>query len=364
MQIYLVGGAVRDHLLGIEAHEHDWVVVGSSPEEMIAMGFLPVGKEFPVFLHPETHDEYALARTERKTSLGYKGFEFYAAKEVTLEQDLARRDLTINAMAQDADGRLIDPFGGAEDLARKMFRHVSAAFEEDPVRILRIARLATKFTDFQVHPSTLQLMNNMVHAGEVDALVPERVWKELQRALENAAPIRFFEVLQACDALPVLFPEIGLQQVGMQRLAQTTLTDAKLRFAVLCHDIPVPALKNLLARLRIPNDYAELALLTAHHLTHFAHLHVQHAHELLTMIISCDGLRRPARFFEFLTVADSILEHSQQAKCNALRQCVPLLNQIDTQALQDSGLIGKDFAHALTELRVAALQQWIDTQSH
>jgi tRNA nucleotidyltransferase (CCA-adding enzyme) len=208
MKTYIVGGAVRDRLLGLPVADRDYVVVGATPDEMLALGFQPVGKDFPVFLHPQTHEEYALARTERKSGHGYKGFKVYAAADVTLEEDLLRRDLTINAMAEDETGELIDPYGGQRDLAGNIFRHVSAAFAEDPVRILRVARFAARFTGFAVAPETNALMRQMVDNGEVDALVPERVWQEVARGLMDAQPSRMFRVLRDCGALARLFPEI------------------------------------------------------------------------------------------------------------------------------------------------------------
>ena len=208
MDIYVVGGAVRDRLLGRPVQDHDYVVVGATPEQMVARGFRPVGKDFPVFLHPQTQEEYALARTERKTAPGYHGFVFHTAPDVTLEQDLVRRDLTINAIAEAADGTLTDPFGGVADLEKRVFRHVSGAFGEDPVRILRLARFAARFADFTVAPETMDLMKSMVAAGEVDALVPERVWQELARGLMEARPSRMFEVLRRCGALVRLLPEV------------------------------------------------------------------------------------------------------------------------------------------------------------
>ncbi|HWP12550.1 MAG TPA: multifunctional CCA addition/repair protein, partial [Ramlibacter sp.] len=209
MQTYMVGGAVRDALLGLPVNDHDWVVVGATPQEMISAGYLPVGKDFPVFLHPQSREEYALARTERKTARGYHGFAFHAEPNVTLEQDLARRDLTINAMAQDPAGRLIDPYGGRADLENRVLRHVTVAFREDPVRILRVARLAARFADFSLAPETLALMREMVEAGEVDALVAERVWQELARGLMEDKPSRMFEMLRSCGALARLLPEVN-----------------------------------------------------------------------------------------------------------------------------------------------------------
>jgi tRNA nucleotidyltransferase (CCA-adding enzyme) len=208
MRTYMVGGAVRDALLGLPVNDRDWVVVGATPQEMIALGYLPVGRNFPVFLHPQTREEYALARTERKTARGYHGFVFHAEPNITLEDDLARRDLTINAMAQTDEGRLIDPFAGQADLRNRLLRHVTVAFREDPVRILRVARFAARFADFRVADETLALMRQMVEAGEVDALVAERVWQELARGLMEHKPSRMFEVLRECGALARLLPEV------------------------------------------------------------------------------------------------------------------------------------------------------------
>jgi tRNA nucleotidyltransferase (CCA-adding enzyme) len=254
-QIYCVGGAVRDELLGLPVTDHDWVVVGATPEQMVALGYQPVGKDFPVFLHPKTHEEYALARTERKTARGYKGFQVYASPEVTLEQDLARRDLTINAIAKDEQGNLIDPHHGQKDLQAKIFKHVSDAFVEDPVRILRVARFAARFTDFTFAIETMALMREMVQKGEVDALVPERVWQELSRGLMEKQPSRMFEVLRECGALKHLLPELdrlwGVPQPALHHpeidtgvhvmmvvdYAASQNYDLPVRFAALTHDL-------------------------------------------------------------------------------------------------------------------------------
>jgi len=299
MEIYLVGGAVRDKLLGLEVKDCDYVVVGATPEQMVAQGFKPVGADFPVFLHPQTKQEYALARTERKSGRGYKGFKVYAAPDVTLEDDLRRRDLTINAMAQTADGALIDPFNGADDLRKGILRHVSPAFTEDPVRVLRVARFAARYADrdFHVADTTLALMRQMVESGEVDHLVAERVWAETERALTEQQPTRFFQVLRECGALARVFPEIdalfGVPQPPqyhpevdsglhtMLVLAQATRlsADARVRFAALVHDLGkgstppaewpkhlrheergVELVTELCRRLRVPNEYRELAV--------------------------------------------------------------------------------------------------------
>src|SRR5688572_22276292 len=273
MKIYEVGGAVRDELLGLPVKDRDYVVVGATPEEMVDLGYRAVGKDFPVFLHPETKEEHALARTERKTARGYHGFEFYAAPDVTLEQDLARRDLTINAIARDEDGTLIDPFNGEEDLSAGILRHVSPAFAEDPVRILRVARFAARF-GFDIAPETLELMRAMVEGGEADALVSERVWQELARGLMEKRPSRMFEVLQECSATAKVAPEIAALledpergQAALDALDAAAASEEPLevRFAALVREQDPYAVEALAERLRIPAAVRELALLGSRH---------------------------------------------------------------------------------------------------
>ncbi|RZI43458.1 multifunctional CCA addition/repair protein [Herbaspirillum sp. HC18] len=341
MKTYVVGGAVRDALLGLPVQDHDHVVVGATPEQMIARGFRPVGKDFPVFLHPETHEEYALARTERKTAPGYKGFVFHTSPDVTLEQDLVRRDLTINAMAQAEDGSIVDPFGGQADLQARIFRHVSEAFAEDPVRILRVARFAARFTDFSVAPETNALMCRMVEAGEVDALVPERVWQELSRGLMEAMPSRMFEVLRGCGALARILPELdvlwGVPQpekyhpeidTGMHVMMVVDFSARQgcglpIRFAALMHDLGKGAtppaewpkhhghegrsaalVEQACKRLKIPNDCRELAVMTARE-----HGNVMRAFELrpdtvVRLLERCDAFRKPQRFADMLHASE------------------------------------------------------------
>ncbi|MGX9689795.1 CCA tRNA nucleotidyltransferase [Achromobacter anxifer] len=261
LQVYIVGGAVRDALLGLPPGDHDWVVVGATPEDMARRGFVPVGGDFPVFLHPRSKEEYALARTERKSGRGYKGFTFYTGADVTLEEDLRRRDLTVNAIAQKQDGELVDPLGGAADVRDRIFRHVGEAFEEDPVRILRLARFAARFADFSVAPETQELCRRMVEAGEADALVAERVWKELSRGLMAAAPSRMLGILQQCGALARVMPELqGVEQIAAEvdRAAAQGLSLPG-RYALLCR--LTPQRDAMGRRLRVPtecNDYARL----------------------------------------------------------------------------------------------------------
>jgi len=311
MKIYTVGGAVRDELLGLPVRDRDYVVVGATPQEMVKLGYKPVGRDFPVFLHPQTKEEYALARTERKTARGYHGFEFHAAPDVTLEQDLARRDLTINAIAQDADGRIIDPFEGARDLEAGVLRHVGPAFAEDPVRILRVARFAARFP-FSVAPETQELMRRMAENGEADALVPERVWQEVSRGLMEERPSRMFEVLHECGALARVMPEIAMlyrdpdqAAVTMRLLDRAAAEGATLpvRLAVLARVFDPLALESLAARLRLPADCRDLALLAARHANLIADARELAASEMLELLDSADAWRRPERFADLMQAA-------------------------------------------------------------
>ena len=298
METYLVGGAVRDRLLGLEVRERDWVVVGATVEQMLALGYRQVGRDFPVFLHPETGDEVALARTERKSGPGYRGFVVHASPEVTLEEDLRRRDLTINAMAEAADGTLIDPFGGAEDLRQGRLRHVSPAFVEDPVRALRCARFAARFAHlgFHVSHATQQLMRTMVANGEVDALTPERVWAELAGALETPTPGRFFEVLQRCGALARVLPE--LKDIPGRFEGRLPV-----RFALLAWPLQPPEVEAMCDRLRAPNDVRELALLASRNRAALRAAGKADPAALLELLKRADAVRRPERFAELLQAA-------------------------------------------------------------
>ncbi len=336
MKTYLVGGSVRDEILGLPVTDHDYVVVGSSPDEMMQLGYRPVGKDFPVFLHPQSQEQYALARTERKISRGYKGFEVYASPEVTLQEDLARRDLTINSIAKDQDGNIIDPFNGVADLEAGLLRHVSPAFTEDPVRVLRTARFSARF-GFRVAPETLALMNEMVHNGEVDALVPERLWQEFARGLMEHKPSRMFYALRECSALTRIMPEVdalfgvpqpaqyhpeidtGVHLMMVIDFAALRNYSLPVRFASLTHDLgkattspeewprhighearSVELLRGLCKRIRVPNDVRDLALLVARY-----HGDVHRAMELRPatiagMLQAADAYRKPERFEEFL----------------------------------------------------------------
>ena len=315
MKIYAVGGSVRDELLGLKGSDRDYVVVGGTPEEMERLGFKPVGKDFPVFLHPKTHEEYALARTERKVARGYKGFTIHAAPDVTLEQDLERRDLTINAMARDERGALVDPFGGAADLERGLLRHVSAAFVEDPVRILRVARFAARF-GFDVAPETMALMRAMVADGEAEALVPERVWQEFSRGLMEGDPALMFAVLADSGLLPRLLPELGLAFEGglpANDASRTLLRSlecasaARLalapRFALLALGAPsAEAVRTLAGRIRASGECRDLAVLAHRHADALMRAPALDAPALLELLERCDAFRRPERFDELLAV--------------------------------------------------------------
>ncbi len=320
MEVYLVGGAVRDELLGCAVREHDWVVVGATPAELERAGFRAVGKEFPVFLHPDTKEEYALARLERKVAPGYRGFTTEFSPAVTLAEDLRRRDLTINAMARGADGSLIDPYGGQSDLAARLLRHVSPAFSEDPVRILRVARFAARFAElgFRVAPQTLELMRTMVRSGEADALVSERVWRELELALATDRPERAFEVLHDCGALSVLLPELARRSdfatalAALHRATAVVTTDGQpdtaARWAALLTALSAEEVETLCARLRVPGDHRDLATLAARlgaHLASGGQSPEQAATEpqwLLALLELADAWRRPERFGRWLEV--------------------------------------------------------------
>jgi tRNA nucleotidyltransferase (CCA-adding enzyme) len=313
MQVYLVGGAVRDELLGLPVRERDWVVVGATPEQMLAAGYTAVGRDFPVFLHPVSKEEYALARMERKSGPGYRGFVTDASPDVTLEQDLLRRDLTINAIARASDGTLIDPFGGRADLQRRVLRHVSEAFVEDPVRVLRLARFAARFAPlgFTVEPLTRALMQRMVRDGEVAALVPERVWRELERALAQPAPERFFIELQTCGALSVILPELAAcwqspaQPTAILQAAVQRGGDASVRFAALLGSLAVESIEALCARLRVPGPYRELAVLCARLGDALANAAALGTEPLLDLLEHADAIRRPERFEALLAAVSA-----------------------------------------------------------
>ena len=406
MKIYLVGGAVRDQLLGLPVVEKDWVVIGETPESMVKQGFRPVGKDFPVFLHPQTHDEYALARTERKTAPGYKGFAVHAAPDVSLEQDLIRRDLTINAMAMTPQGQLIDPYGGLQDLENRVFRHISPAFAEDPVRILRLARFAARYRHlgFTLAAETGALMQAMVAAGEVDYLVPERVWAELFKALKERTPSAFFYTLKDCAALAKIFPEIdclfGVPQPeqhhpeidtglhSMLCLEQAALQSAspEVRFAALVHDLGkgvtpkenwphhyghetkgLLILEKLCARMRVPNTFKALAMHVMQYHTHSHKAFDLRASTLTDMLNALGAFKANNTLPEFLLAcaADAKgrtgFEHAAYPQAELITSAAKAAATVDTSAVLNSGLQGAKIGEAIRRLRIKAVTNVINT---
>jgi tRNA nucleotidyltransferase (CCA-adding enzyme) len=400
MQVYLVGGAIRDQLLGIPVRERDWVVVGAQPADLEKLGYLAVGRDFPVFLHPKTHEEYALARLESKVAPGYRGFSTRFSPDVTLEEDLKRRDLTINAIAQSDSGELIDPYGGRRDLEARILRHVSEAFVEDPVRVLRVARFAARFGErgFSVAPETLALMQTMVQSGEITSLVPERVWQETERALGEMRPELFFQTLRDCGALEVIFPEIaslygvpqparwhpeidtGVHVMMALQCAVRLGASIPVRFAVLMHDLGkaatprnlwpshhgheeagVDLIEALAARLRVPNEHTELAVLTARH-----HGVVHRALELkpstiLELLDKTDAWRRPERFRALLLACEADargrtgLEDRPYPQSDFLRAAQEAAATVTLAEEERQGLIGSAIKEKLRDKRLGAL---------
>lgn len=400
MHIYLVGGAVRDALLNYPVYEKDWVVVGATPEMLVAQGYKPVGKDFPVFLHPQSKEEYALARTERKTAPGYSGFQFHAAPDVTLEQDLIRRDLTINAIAQTPEGEIVDPFGGKQDLEQRLLRHVSPAFAEDPVRVLRVARFAARYhhLDFKIAAETQDLMQQMVDSGEVDHLVPERVWKELSRALLERDPHVFIEVLRGCGALARIMPELnnlfGVPQTPqyhpeidtgvhtLMALQQACrLSDAlPVRFATLLHDLgkaetpkdslpkhhdheqrSVALVKAFCARLAVPKYERDLALAVAQYHTHCHRALELNPRTIVKTFESLDAYRRPQRFADFLLCCEADargrtgLEQRDYPQPAFLSQALVACQQIKAATFLEQGYTGKALGEQMHKARIRAV---------
>ena len=367
-QFYVVGGAVRDALLGLPESDRDWVVVGATPQQLLELGYKPVGKDFPVFLHPDTHEEVALARTERKTGPGYKGFSFHAAPEVTLEEDLARRDLTINAIARAEDGTLIDPFGGQADLRSRVLRHVSPAFVEDPVRLLRLARLAARFPDFSVAPETMALLRRMVADGEVDALVPERVWQELQRGLMTATPQRMLDVLRDCGALARLLPALDAQWDTRRAtvLACCARLQAALpvRWASLMQGLDPVAVRATGEQLRVNAECLALADLLLREQGPVQSSAALDAAALMDLFERCDALRRPERFAALLQACACVAgAEGQPAICAPQTRLPPLLQAalaLDTATVAAqaaaSGKAGPAVGERIRAARIAAIE--------
>jgi tRNA nucleotidyltransferase (CCA-adding enzyme) len=407
VKTYLVGGAVRDALLNLPVKDKDWVVVGASPEEMLSQGYEQVGRDFPVFLHPETHQEYALARTERKSGSGYTGFVCYSAPDVTLEQDLQRRDLTINAIAQDEQGRLYDPYGGKADLDQRLLRHVSAAFNEDPLRVLRVARFAARFAhlNFVVAEETQALMRWMAESGELNTLTPERVWKETEKALETRNPQVYFQVLRDCGALAVLFPELdnlygvpapakwhpeidtGIHTLMTLAIAAQLSPDIAVRFATLFHDVGkaltppekwpshhghgpagVPLVAAVCQRLRVPNAIRDLALLVTefHDLVHTVER--QSAETLVALFDRIDAWRKPQRVEQIALTSEADARGRTGFESNAypqgdyLRQAFEVVLSVSTREVVAAGFKGMEVREELNRRRIAALEQWKQQQ--
>lgn len=400
MQVYLVGGAVRDRLLGLPIGERDWVVVGARPDELERQGYVRVGKEFPVFLHPETREEYALARTERKVGPGYTGFTTQFSPDVTLEDDLRRRDLTINAIAEDEDGTLIDPFGGRADLEARVLRHVSEAFVEDPVRVLRLARFAARFANlgFTIAEETSGLMKQIVAAGEMDALVPERVWKETHRALDEARPDIYFQTLRDCGALKAIFPEVdalfgvpqpvkwhpevdtGVHVLMALRIAADMRASTATRFAVLTHDLGkartpqakwpshhgheqlgVPVIEAMCERLRVPKDFRDLAVMVSDYHTHVHRAESLRPSTMLELFEKTDAFRRPERFNEFLLACECDargrlgLEGRDYPQPARLRQARSAAAAVTLTEADRQGLTGSAIGEKLRRKRLDAI---------
>ena len=411
MKIYMVGGAVRDKLLGRPVNDRDWVVVGATPEQMVAQGYLPVGRDFPVFLHPATHEEYALARTERKSGRGYRGFEVHTSPDVTLEEDLSRRDLTINSIAESIDStrtcERFDPYNGVQDLAARVLRHVTDAFREDPVRILRVARFAARFTDFSVAPETMELMRDMVAHGEVGHLVPERVWQELARGLMEEKPSRMFEVLRACGALQALLPEVarlwgvpqraeyhpevdtGVHLMMVLDMAARLNAPLPVRYACLVHDLgkgttPQDVLprhigheqrsaqlaKKLGERLRVPVDCRELADVVAREHGNIHRSGELGAAALVRLIERCDAIRKPERFDDVLLACECDargrlgLEESaypQRARLNAaLAAALAVVTRVIAAEAAAVGITGAKVGERIHAARVQAVAAWLE----
>lgn len=403
MKSYLVGGAVRDALLNLPVKDKDWVVVGASPAEMLALGFQQVGRDFPVFLHPDTQQEYALARTERKNGSGYTGFVCYAAPDVTLEQDLQRRDLTINAIAQDDEGRYYDPYNGRADIEQRQLRHVSAAFNEDPLRVLRVARFAARFAHlgFVIAGETLALMRSMAESGELSALTPERVWKETEKALETRMPQVYFQVLRDCGALAVLFPELdnlygvpapakwhpeidtGVHTLMTLAIAAELSDEVDVRFATLFHDVGkaltppekwpshhghgpagVPLVEQLCQRLRVPNAIRDLALLVTefHDLVHTVER--QSPETLVALFDRIDAWRKPHRVEQIALTSEADargrtgFENNAYPQGDYLRKAFAIVQNVSTKEVVAAGYKGVEVREELTRRRIAALADW------
>ncbi|EPL6453593.1 multifunctional CCA addition/repair protein [Providencia rettgeri] len=407
MKVYLVGGAVRDQLLGLPISDRDFVVVGTTPEAMLAEGFQQVGKDFPVFLHPKTHEEYALARTERKIGAGYTGFSCYSAPDVTIEDDLLRRDLTINAIAQSDSGEIIDPFNGVNDLEKRVLRHVSDAFAEDPLRVLRVARFAARYSEqgFTIAPETLALMQSMAMTGELSHLTAERVWVETEKALKSNAPQVYFEVLRQCGALAVLFPEIdnlfgvpapekwhpeidtGVHTLMVMKVIATLSNDVDIRFAALCHDLGkaltspnvwpshpnhgeagIPLIEQLCNRLRIPTDARDLARLAARYHDKIHVINRLSASDLVAIFDGLDSWRKPERIMQLSLISEADargrlgLEQHAYPQGEFLREAFAIAQSVAVKPIVEQGFKGPEIRQELTLQRIERIAHWQQQQ--
>ncbi|EPL9571551.1 multifunctional CCA addition/repair protein [Providencia rettgeri] len=407
MKVYLVGGAVRDQLLKLPISDRDFVVVGTTPEAMLAEGFQQVGKDFPVFLHPKTHEEYALARTERKTGAGYTGFSCYSAPDVTIEDDLLRRDLTINAIAQSDSGEIIDPFNGVNDLKKRVLRHVSDAFAEDPLRVLRVARFAARYFEqgFTIAPETLALMQSMAITGELSHLTAERVWVETEKALKSNAPQIYFDVLRQCGALAVLFPEIdnlfgvpapekwhpeidtGVHTLMVMKVIATLSNDVDIRFAALCHDLGkaltppdvwpshpnhgeagIPLIEQLCNRLRVPTDARDLARLAARYHDKIHVINRLSASDLVAVFDGLDSWRKPERIMQLSLISEADargrlgLEQHTYPQGEFLREAFAIAQSVAVKPIIDQGFKGPDIRQELTRQRIEHIARWQQQQ--
>ena len=376
MQVYRVGGAVRDQLLGLPVKDNDWVVIGATPRQMKDLGFQPVGRDFPVFLHPKTKEEYALARTERKTGHGYGGFSFYTSIDISLEEDLLRRDLTINAMAEDQHGNIIDPYGGQEDLKNRWLRHISPAFQEDPLRILRVARFAARLAPFgfKVAEETLELMSNMVKSGEASHLVPERVWQETSRALMEPTPAVYFQILESCGALQAVMPEfrslIHSQTLLHLNLAAQADRNALIRFGCLFSPLlpqheaeqidSIRTVQGASSRMRLPSEYADMARLVTEHAQNVTSvIDTNNAESLMTLFEATDALRRPERFISLII----ILSYSFETVKFKKDQIIELLDNclsIKAKDVMTKNIKGKAVGEALRKKRLQKIQSTVN----
>lgn len=407
MKIYLVGGAVRDKLLGLPVYDRDWVVVGAAPDDMLAQGYQQVGKDFPVFLHPKTHEEYALARTERKSGTGYTGFTCYAAPDVTLQDDLLRRDLTINAIAEDSDGQLVDPYHGQADLENRILRHVSPAFRDDPLRVLRLARFAAKYAhlDFTIAPETQAMMSEMAANGELNTLTAERVWKETEKALTTESPQVYFRVLRDCGALVILFPEIdalfgvpapekwhpeidtGIHTLLTVQEAATLTTSITVRFAALCHDVGkgvtpkeewphhyrhnatgVPIARELCERLKVPTEIRDFTLIAVQHHDLVHSVEQLKPSTLINLFNTIDVWRKPERLEQLILVSEADSkgrtgwENKPYPQADYLMQAYQVAARVTAKDVMAEGITGPAIRDALHEKRIRALTKWKASQ--